>query len=104
MFVKISNIYNLDDNGNLDYKGVDINNIKPMSIFYPDDNCCYFILNKGDVPEHDDITIISDDDYNSILINYKEKRNVKNPVEEIEKKIKTLQDAVDQLILDSLTL
>ncbi|WP_268623899.1 hypothetical protein [Paenibacillus alvei] len=73
--LKISNIYS-EYGGDLDYKGLDVEQFVPGSQIYPaNEGICYVITNEEEVPEHSDIVMITTDEYEAARDKY-----VVNPV------------------------
>ena len=104
--LKIKNIKNIS--GKVDYKGLDIKKFIPgTQIYMPDLSYCLVGSTDEDIVENEDIVELTEVEYEQ------EKNLISNLINEIPKpktledanaEIKTLQDAVDQLILDSLSL
>lgn len=61
MYVKIKNL--IKKNGNADYKGLDIVNVLGGTQIYPQDRNVAFIGFDGDLVEHEDIEVITEEQY-----------------------------------------
>ncbi|MFE4525884.1 hypothetical protein ACFRCQ_28095 [Cytobacillus firmus] len=85
--VQVTNVFL--DNGNGDYKGLDINKIVPGSqVYNANDNSAYFLYD-GEVLESTDISIVTQSIYNSAKQLYKEDQPLS-----IEERIKELEETV----------
>lgn len=89
--VKISNL--IQPNGRADYKGLDLEKIVAGSQLYPNDNTAYFFY-TGDVIEHPDVLVISEDEYNAKKVEIES-----NLPLSIDERLELLQRAIDDLIL-----
>ncbi|AEH46799.1 hypothetical protein [Parageobacillus thermoglucosidasius] len=89
--VKVSNL--IQPNGTTDYKGLDLEKIVPGSQLYPDDNTAYFFY-TGNVVEHVDVTVITEEEYNA------KKKEIKSKAPlSYDERLELIQKAIDDLVL-----
>jgi hypothetical protein len=90
VIVKVSNY--IKENGQCDYKGLDLSKIVAGSQLYPNQTECYFYYD-GDPVDHTDITVIDEATYN----------NVKNTLHNatlpsLEERVSALEEALLQAL------
>lgn len=95
MFYKISNL--IQSNGTADYKGFDISKIVPGSQHYDigEDNAC--VIQSDERIVHVDILELSEEVYNGYRAHVTQ---VVNPMDEMQAKIDSMQEAIDFLIMN----
>lgn len=95
MFIKIKNLMNPD--GNVDYKGLDIQKIVAGSQLYPlGENYC-MVEYAGSPVTHRDIIEVSESDHNALKTLMKSNQP-KSEMDELKEKQKLMQKAIDDLI------
>lgn len=95
--VKISNLIQSD--GRADYKGLDCDKIIAGSQLYPmNENVAYVCYEDDEIPQHEDLQIITEEEYLQIK-NEIETNRPKTPEEELQERINLIQQALDGLLL-----
>lgn len=93
--IKISNLIN---NGQVDYKGLDIDKIVPFTQLYPNyDNVAYFMYD-GEVTETTGIQIVSQATYDE---HKKRIANEPKPLQDSDR-IKMLEDTMDFILMNQM--
>jgi len=94
-YVKISNLFK--NGSKADYKGLDLKNIQRGSQVYPPKEDVAYIFYDGEIPNHNDLQIITESDYQS-----KKEEIKQNRPQTDRERINNLQETLDQLVVDSL--
>jgi hypothetical protein len=90
--VKVSNL--VQPNGTADYKGLDLDKIVPGSQLYPDNENTVYFFYTGDVVEHADVMVITEEEY------YAKKAEIVSKVPlSYDERLELIQKAIDDLLL-----
>jgi hypothetical protein len=87
------------DDGVMDYKGLDINDIVPGTQLYPFDNTALFKY-KGELVDSIDVEVIDQSRYD--IEKSKLEKDKVDPIKELEQRLNLLQQAMDEMLLGGL--
>ena len=96
-FVKVMNLF--DNQGTANYKGLDLSKIIAGTQLYPiNENVAYVGYEDYELPQHEDLLVITEDEYLQIK-NEIEANRPKTLEEELQERINLMQQALDDLLL-----
>lgn len=95
--LKISNLAGL--NGRCDYKGLDIDLIVPGTQVYPSGEDVAYFSFDGDLVEHPDITVLTEEEYQAAISAEQSKPQPKSELETLREQVALMQSALDELLL-----
>ncbi|MFW5436260.1 hypothetical protein [Paenibacillus apiarius] len=86
--------------GNCDYKGLDIDKFIPGSQVYPSGTRdCYVITEEENIPEHEDITLITTEEYEAASAAEQNVQHEPGPIEQLQEENKELRKQIDAMQL-----
>ena len=96
-FVKVMNLF--DNQGTANYKGLDLSKIIAGTQLYPiNKNVAYVGYEDDEIPQHEDLQIITEEEYLQIKSEIEANRPL-TPEEELQQRIGLMQQALDNLLL-----
>jgi len=92
--MKLLKIFNwITPNGTADYKGLDIELFTPGTQVYPDDSVCYIGTVEVDIPQHADIKVITQAEYDAVV------ESIPSPIDPLQE-LKAENEAIKQSIAE----
>lgn len=96
--IKIIKIENLQDElGRFDYKGIDISKNVAGSQVYLDENNTAYLKTQSDIPDDNDVTLVSSEEYTNALQRYK--NETVSELSEIERLEADMNEAIVELTM-----
>ena len=93
MYIKV---INMNFNGQIDYKGLNINKFKAGTQVYDFENNVFLVNTNEEVSETEDISIITETEYNAIKLEI-ESREVE-PTDTLEDRVNNLENVINTLV------
>lgn len=89
-----------EQGGECDYKGLDLKKFVPGSQVYPTGTRdCYVITKEQDIPEHEDILLITTEEYETVYEAERNKQHEPGPIEKLQEENAELRKQIDAMQL-----